>query len=174
MCCAAEDGEVEFLESLLSDFPDKKNIPDGNGENALSIAIEEENADCEKLLRSAGCEIPTTSKAYLRENKPAFRVDPVQLGRVRLLASEDAFRKSFARFVGDECNGFAEKKLLRLGAKATVTEVFEDDFTVTVKFDDDVQFDLPWETIAEQISVAAKPRSHSQSSDSSQSSESGA
>ena len=67
---------------------------------------------------------------------------------------EASLRSSFSRFENDALNGFSNEKLERLGSVAVVVMVYNDR-TVTVTFSDGVSFDCPFETIAEQLSVAS-------------------
>ena len=66
--------------------------------------------------------------------------------RVRLLSDEALFREAFLRFPNDELNGLSPAKLERLGWKAEVLEKYADR-TLTFRFEDGVQLDMPSEAI---------------------------
>ena len=72
---------------------------------------------------------------------------PLEGGRIRLLADENAFRQSFARFEDDDENGFSLEKLERMGQKATADYVDDSDRTITAKFDDEETLDFPFESV---------------------------
>ena len=71
---------------------------------------------------------------------------PLEGGRIRLLADENAFRQSFARFEGDDENGFSLEKLKRMGQEAEVNDVYSDG-TIRAEFDDEETFDFPFESV---------------------------
>jgi len=81
----------------------------------------------------------------------------VSLGRVRLIADPTAYQDSFTRFQGDELNGWIPEKETYCGKDGKVIRVFCDQ-TVTIRFDDGVQLDFPFESIAEQVSVEVVPK----------------
>mmetsp|Transcript_33708 Transcript_33708/g.41318 ORF Transcript_33708/g.41318 Transcript_33708/m.41318 type:complete len:225 (-) Transcript_33708:255-929(-) len=95
----------------------------------------------------------TVEEQLYVERMPEYHVDCIRHGRVRLLRDAEAFRNSFARFPGDPLDGYSDAKFERLGQMAQVMEVFEDDDTVLVRFDDGVEFSVPFETIEEQVTV---------------------
>ena len=64
--------------------------------------------------------------------------------RVRLLSDETSFNESFRRFPNDEVNGLSSAKLDRLGQEVEILETYADE-TVTCRFDDGVQYDMPIE-----------------------------
>ena len=65
--------------------------------------------------------------------------------RVRLLGDETSFRAAFSRFgPNDEQNGLTLAKLERLGQEAEILRAYSDG-TVTVRFDDGVEHDMPME-----------------------------
>lgn len=78
-------------------------------------------------------------------------------GQVRLLSDSIAYRNSFSRFEGDRLNGWIPDKAGYCGQVGEVINVFGDQ-TVTIRFDDGVQLDFPFESIAEQISVRTGPK----------------
>ena len=68
--------------------------------------------------------------------------------RVRLLGDETNFRAAFARFgPNDELNGLTLAKLERFGQEAELLHAY-DDGTVTVRFDDGREHDMPIEALA--------------------------
>lgn len=56
------------------------------------------------------------------------------------------FKDSFSRFTGDKLNGWNKIKEERLGQSATIKKIFADK-TVTLRFDDDVELDFPFESL---------------------------
>ncbi len=74
--------------------------------------------------------------------------DPLYIEGERwwLLAEMQPFRDSFSRFLGDELNGWSLEKEARRGSGGEITKVFHDR-TVTLKFDDGVEFDFPFESL---------------------------
>ena len=72
---------------------------------------------------------------------------------VQLVAELDAFREAFSRFDGDEDgNDWSPAKQEYLSAIAKVAGVY-DDKTLTLKFNDGVQLDFPFESIDLDITV---------------------
>lgn len=85
----------------------------------------------------------------------------VQHGRVRLVSNPEQYRESFdLRFRGDPLNGWLETKAHLCGREGLVTTIYGDR-TVTMQFSldtgDHETFDFPFEAIAEQLSVQARP-----------------
>jgi len=76
----------------------------------------------------------------------------VKLGLVRLLEDPEAFKNSFARFTGDNLNGWSEEKQKKVGKEGTATKIFKDK-TITMAFDDGAQYDFPFETVDLQLSL---------------------
>ena len=76
--------------------------------------------------------------------------------RVRLLSDETSFRESFRRFPNDALNGLSPAKLNRLGQEVEILQMYEDE-TVTCKFDDGVQYDMPIEALSPHASSASQP-----------------
>jgi len=74
----------------------------------------------------------------------------VSLGRVLLISDPSAYKNSFARFQGDKLNGWISEKEKYCGLEGRVIRVFGDR-TVTIRFDDGVQLDFPFESIVEQV-----------------------
>ena len=74
--------------------------------------------------------------------------------RTRLLTDEVSFKEAFSRFPNDEPNGLSPDKLKRLGQEAEILEVY-DDATVTCRFDDGVQHDMPIEAFSNARHIAA-------------------
>ena len=66
--------------------------------------------------------------------------------RVRLLSDEVSFMEAFQRFPDDELNGISPVKLERLGQEAIILASYHDN-TVTCRFDDGAQHDMPIEAI---------------------------
>ena len=64
-----------------------------------------------------------------------------------LLSDEVSFRGAFSRFPNDLVNGLTPGKLKRLGQEAEILEVYNDG-TVTCRFDDGVQHDVPVEALS--------------------------
>ena len=77
--------------------------------------------------------------------------------RVRLLGDETDFRAAFSRFgPNDEQNGLTLVKLGRIGQEAELLHAY-DDGTVTVRFDDGREHDMPVEALAVRAPVEAPP-----------------
>ena len=74
--------------------------------------------------------------------------------RMRLLIDEMSFKEAFSRFPNDGLNGLSPDKLKRLGQEAEILEVY-DDATVTCRFDDGVQHDMPIEAFSNAGHIAA-------------------
>lgn len=85
------------------------------------------------------------------------KMKKISLGRVRLIDEEKAYQESFSRFEGDKLNGWIPEKKTYCGKEGTVVRVFCDQ-TVTIRFDDGVKLDFPFESIAEQVSVTMVPK----------------
>ena len=66
---------------------------------------------------------------------------------MRLLIDEMSFKEAFSQFPNDGLNGLSPDKLKRLGQEAEILEVY-DDATVTCRFDDGVQHDMPLEAFS--------------------------
>ena len=66
--------------------------------------------------------------------------------RVRLLSDEVSFMEAFQCFPDDELNGISPVKLERLGQEAIILASYHDN-TVTCRFDDGAQHDMPIEAI---------------------------
>ena len=71
-----------------------------------------------------------------------FPVNIVPGLRVRVLGDETSFREAFSHFPNDELNGISPAKLERLGQEAVILNTFVDN-TVTCRFDDGAQYDMP-------------------------------
>ena len=56
------------------------------------------------------------------------------------------FKAAFRRFPHDPTNGWNMQKHMRRGQQPRIVEVFSDK-TMTVRFNDGMQFDLPWEAV---------------------------
>ena len=67
--------------------------------------------------------------------------------RMRLLIDEVSFKDAFSRFPNDKLNGLSPDKLKRLGHEAEILDVYTDG-TVTCRFDDGVQHDMPVEAFS--------------------------
>lgn len=76
----------------------------------------------------------------------------VGLGDVKFVEDKDEFKEAFARFEGDELNGWSQEKEKRRTQKATVRNVYEDS-TVTASFADGKTLNFPFEAIFEQLSI---------------------
>ena len=74
--------------------------------------------------------------------------------RMRLLIDEVPFKEAFSRFPNDRRNGLSPDKLKRLGQEAEILNVY-DDGTVTCRFDDGVQHDMPIEAFSNAGHIAA-------------------
>jgi hypothetical protein len=125
---------------------------DVNGDGDLSDQEEPESSAGSIAAEEGESEYADTEGAWEEVGSNGDDAGRVKLGRVRLLSSADSFQAAFARFAGDELNGFSELKLQRLGQEAIVDEVYGDR-TVTCLFEDEASLDFPWEAIAEQINV---------------------
>ena len=69
----------------------------------------------------------------------------IDCGKVTLLDG-DAFEASFARFEGDDVNGYSEEKAAYAGQRGTVVENWDDN-TAYVVFEDGAEFDFPMESM---------------------------
>ena len=67
--------------------------------------------------------------------------------RMRLLSDEASFREAFSRFPNDDINGLSPDKLMRLGQEAQILQTYTDG-TVTCRFDDGAQHDMPVEVLS--------------------------
>ena len=74
--------------------------------------------------------------------------------RMRLLIDEMSFKEAFSRFPNDGLNGLSPDKLKRLGQEAEILNVY-DDGTVTCRFDDGVQHDMPIKAFSNAGHIAA-------------------
>ena len=78
----------------------------------------------------------------------------VKQGRVRLIKDLEAFKNSFARFVGgSESKAWHEMKQTKAGHEGNVVEIYFDK-TFTIEFDDGAECDCPFETVEAQLSLA--------------------
>jgi len=68
--------------------------------------------------------------------------------RLKPLEDDAEFAGAFGRFPDDETNGYSEEKEARCGQPGTVLTVYED-ATVTLRFDDEVEMDFPFEALAQ-------------------------
>mmetsp|Transcript_58055 Transcript_58055/g.92248 ORF Transcript_58055/g.92248 Transcript_58055/m.92248 type:complete len:162 (+) Transcript_58055:67-552(+) len=83
---------------------------------------------------------------------PVLHVDPVRIGRVRLLGDKDLFRHAFARFENCLTNGFTVEKLQYLGQECRVSGSYTYDNTFVGVFGA-AFVTLPWETVEVQLKV---------------------
>ena len=67
--------------------------------------------------------------------------------RIHVLSDETSFREAFLRFPNDELNGISPAKLERLGQEAVILNAYSD-YTVTCRFDDGAQYDMPADALA--------------------------
>ena len=76
-----------------------------------------------------------------------FRINIVPGMRMRVLGDETSFREACSHFPNDELNGVSPAKLERLGQEAVIVNTFIDN-TVTCRFDDGAQYDMPATALA--------------------------
>ena len=77
--------------------------------------------------------------------------------RMRLLGDEASFRDAFSRFgPNDKQNGLTLEKLARRGQEAYIQAAYSDG-TVTVRFDDGLEYDVPIEAVEARAPTKAPP-----------------
>ena len=76
---------------------------------------------------------------------------------MRLLGDEASFRDAFSRFgPNDKQNGLTLEKLARRGQEAYIQAAYSDG-TVTVRFDDGLEYDVPIEAVEARAPTKAPP-----------------